>query len=386
MQFLHLGDLHLGKTLGEFDLIDDQKYLLEQVIRIAKDRKIDRILIAGDIYDRAIPPESAVRLLDWFLKELVKNQIKVYLISGNHDSDERLNFGSSFLEDSGIYLSAKYEGELKHLVCEDEFGEINIYLMPFVKYSQVRHYFPDEEIKDYSDAVRVILKHADIDPAARNIITAHQFVAGGGKAPVLGGSESPVVRQIIQDVGTVENIGAELFDAFDYAALGHIHSPQKIMREEVRYSGSLMKYSLSEVNSEKSVPCVTIGEKGHTEIELIPLKPERDLRHIKGPAAKLLAQENISDSNDFIYATLTDEDVIPDIMGLFQLHYPNTVKIDYENSHTKALEQAEFTEMAEEKPFAELFGDFYRVIYGEEMTEEMTAVMLDAAREAGVTE
>ncbi len=386
MRFLHLGDLHLGKSLGEYDLTRDQKYLLEQVIRLAAERNIHHILIAGDIYDRAIPPESAVRLLDWFLRELVKNGISVYLISGNHDSDERLNFGSSFLEDSGIYLAAKYEGELRHIVCEDALGEVNLYLMPFVKHSQVRHFFPDEEIRDYHDAVQVILKHAHIDSSARNVIVAHQFVTGGGKAPMLGGSESVGVRQIVQDVGTVENIGADLFDAFDYAALGHIHSPQKIVREEVRYSGSLMKYSLSEVNASKSVPCVTIGEKGHTEIELIPLQPLRDLRHIEGPAAKLLAPENICDSNDFIYATLTDEEIIPDIMNLFRMHYPNTVKIDYKNSHTRAMEAAEFSEMTEEKPFRDLMRDFYQAIYGEEMSEEMAAAMLDAAREAGVTE
>ena len=380
MKLIHLGDLHLGKSLGDFDLIKDQEYILGQVLKLVDDEKIDAVLIAGDVYDKAIPSEAATRLLDSFLNQLAKRQVSTFLISGNHDSDDRLNFGSMLFESNHIYISAIFNGHLDKHVIRDGEKEVNIYLLPFVKASQVRHFFPDEKIESYEDAVRVILRDAEIDKEKCNVLVAHQFVAGKGEDPALGGSESAGT----QSVGLVEKIGYDIFDEFDYVALGHIHSPQRIGRDELRYSGSPLKYSLSEVNNEKSVPVITIDEKGNVGIELFPLKPMRDMRHIKGKISDLLNTANVHSTEDFIYATLTDEDIINDAMGIFQQTYPNTVKIDYDNSHTREIEQVDISKIAQNRSFTELINDFYSLIYGCEISDEEMDVMRTVAREAGV--
>ncbi len=380
MKLMHLGDLHLGKSLGDFDLNEDQKYILDQILGIIDEREVDGILIAGDVYDRAVPSESATNLLDYFLKCLADKKVKTFMISGNHDSDDRLNYGSSLFAANHIYISAKFMGNLYRQTVIDEHGEADIYLLPFVKASQVRHFYPEEKIESYDDAVRTILAHAQIDPGKRNILVAHQFVAGKGADPELGGSESAGT----QSVGLVEKIGYDCFDGFDYVALGHIHSPQSVGRKEVRYSGSPLKYSLSEVGNDKSVPVITLGEKGDVDIELVKLRPMRDMRHLKGPIEKLLDRENITSPEDFIYATLTNEDIIDDAMGILQQVYPNTVKIDYDNSRTREIERIDIANIAEQKSFDELIGDFYRKMYGCDISEEEMQVMKEAAKEAGV--
>lgn len=380
MRLLHLGDLHLGKSLGDFDLIEDQKYMLDQILELIRERGVDSVLIAGDIYDKAIPSEAAMNLLDYFLCCLAQAGVKTYMISGNHDSDDRLNFGSSLFRVNQIYISAVYDGTLPKYTARDEYGEVNFYLMPFVKASQVRHFYPNETIENYDDAVRLIIDHAQIDPTVRNVILAHQFVTGRSEDPALGGSECAGTVS----VGLVEKIGYDCFDAFDYAALGHIHSPQYVGREEVRYSGSPLKYSLSEVNNEKFVPIVTLGAKGDVDIDLVPLKPMRDMRHIRGTLEQLLSRENVTDTNDFIYATLTDEEIINDAMGIFQQVYPNTVKIDYDNSHTRAIEQVDINNVVADRSFHELIGDFYKLMYQCDISEEEMDYMRMIAREAGV--
>lgn len=380
MKLLHVGDLHLGKSLGDFDLIRDQRYILDQILEIIKKESVDGILIAGDVYDKAIPSEAATNLLDYFLCCLAKLGVRVFMISGNHDSDDRLNFGSNLFEANRIYISAVYDGTLYKQTIRDEFGEADIYLLPFVKASQVRHFFPDAAISSYDDAVRVILEHASIDQERRNVIVAHQFVAGKGGDPALGGSECVGT----QSVGLVEKIGYDCFDDFDYVALGHIHSPQRVGRDEVRYSGSPLKYSLSEVNNSKSVPMITLGKKGDIRIDLMPLKPLRDVRHIKGKMEVLLDKKNIVDPEDFIYVTLTDDDMISDAMGIFQQVYPNTIKIDYDNRRTREIEQVDISRIAENKSFSELISDFYRLMYQCEISEEEMDVLRMAAREAGV--
>ena len=380
MKLMHLGDLHLGKSLGDFDLNEDQKYILDQILGIIDEREVDGILIAGDVYDRAVPSESATNLLDYFLKCLADKKVKTFMISGNHDSDDRLNYGSSLFAANHIYISAQFMGNLYRQTVIDEHGEADIYLLPFVKASQVRHFYPEEKIESYDDAVRTILAHAQIDPGKRNILVAHQFVAGKGADPELGGSESAGT----QSVGLVEKIGYDCFDGFDYVALGHIHSPQSVGRKEVRYSGSPLKYSLSEVGNDKSVPVITLGEKGDVDIELVKLRPMRDMRHLKGPIEKLLDRENITSPEDFIYATLTNEDIIDDAMGIMQQVYPNTVKIDYDNSRTREIDRIDIANIAEQKSFDELIGDFYRKMYGCDISEEEMQVMKEAAKEAGV--
>lgn len=380
MKFIHLGDLHIGKSLGDFSLIADQEYILNQIVDIALDRGVDAVLVAGDIYDKAVPSEEAVRLLDRFLRRLVDEKIKVFAITGNHDSDERLNFGSALFENNGVYLCAKYEGELYHRSLSDEFGTINVYLLPFVKASTVKHFHEDAIVENYEDAINLVINNAKIDTSERNIIVSHQFVTSQGKSPELSGSEGPSVT----GVGLVEEISSECYRDFDYAALGHIHSPQRIGREEVRYSGSLLKYSLSEADKAKTIPLITLGEKGRTDIELIPLKPMRDLRHIKGTVKQLLDRQNISTPEDFVYVTLTDEDIVNDAMALFQQYYPNTVRIDYENSRTKAVENIDFSAGDRGKSFDELISEFYSEVYGTDISDEELKILHEVAREAGV--
>lgn len=380
MKFLHLGDLHLGKTLFDFDLIEDQRYILDQILRVAEKESVDGVLIAGDVYDKSVPSEAATKLLDYFLIELTKREIKVFMVSGNHDSDERLNYGSTLFASNQIFISAVFDGTLHKQSFADGNTKIDIYMLPFVKASQVRHYFPDEKIESYDDAVQTIIRNTDINRGNKNLLVAHQFVAGNGEDPALAGSESVGT----QSVGLVEKIRYDCFDEFDYVALGHIHSPQKVGREEIRYAGSPLKYSLSEANNEKLVSLITVSAEERVKIELVPLKPMRNVRHIKGTLKELLDKKNVKAPEDFIYATLTDEDVINDAMGIFQQIYPNTVRIDYDNSHTREIEQVDISKIAENKSFPELIGDFYRLMYGCEITEEEMDVMRTAAREAGV--
>ena len=380
MKFLHLGDLHLGKTLSDFDLIEDQRHILNQILCIADNESIDGVFIAGDVYDKSVPSEAATRLLDDFLIQLAKKEIKVFMVSGNHDSDDRLNYGSTLFASNQIFISAVFDGTLHKQCFTDGDTEIDIYMLPFVKASQVRHYFPEENIENYDDAVRIIIKNTTINKKNKNILVAHQFVAGKGEDPALAGSESIGT----QSVGMVEKIGYDCFDDFDYVALGHIHSPQRVGRDEIRYSGSPLKYSLSEAGNEKSVPLITVSAEERVKIEFFPLKPLRDMRHIKGTLKELLDKKNVKAPEDFIYATLTDEDIVNDAMGIFQQIYPNIVRIDYDNSHTKEIEQVDISRIAENKSFSELIGDFYRQMYGCEITEEEMDVMRTVAREAGV--
>ena len=379
MKIMHLGDLHIGKSLGDFDLYEDQKYILEQILNLIKEKSVDVLLIAGDVYDKAIPGEKSVQLLDYFLKRLVETGIKTYMISGNHDSDERLNFGSSLFESNNIYINSKFNGILKKYSLYDEFGELNIYLLPFVKASQVQHFFPEEKIDSYDMAVRTIIKHSDFDACKRNILVAHQFVAGKDD-PEIAGSEGLSVH----NVGMVEKIGYGSLAEFDYVALGHIHSPQSVGLKHIRYCGSPIKYSLSEVNNNKSVPIITFKDKGEVLVEFAPLLPMRDIRHLRGNIKNLLDKKNISMENDFIYATLTNEDIVNDAMGIFREYYPNTVKIDYDNSHTKEIENVDITRITQNKTFDELIRDFYMQMYSCDMGEEELEIMKWAAKEAGV--
>lgn len=379
MKFIHLGDLHLGKTLGEFSLIEDQKYLLDQILEIIRAQGVQAALIAGDVYDRALPPEAAVSLLDFFLSSLAEQGVEVFMISGNHDSEERLNYGRKLFLSRGIHIASRFEGELDICELEDEYGKLNVCLLPFIKASQVRDCYPEEEIGSYDDAVGAVLDHADIDYEGRNILIAHQFVTGEAD-PVIAGSEGASV----QNVGLVEKISSDRLKKFDYVALGHLHSPQRVGADHIRYAGSLLKYSLSEANSSKSVPIITAKGKGDLDIELIPLKPRRDLRHITGKMKQLLASENLTDTDDFMYVTLMDEDIINDAMSIVQQYYPNTVRIDYRNSHTKEIEEFDISQIAENKAFDELIADFYKMMYGTEISQEELEIMLSAGREAGV--
>lgn len=379
MKFMHLGDLHIGKSVNDFDMIDDQRFILKQIVQLSMERNVDGILIAGDVYDKSMPSERAVELFDEFLIQLASANKRVYIISGNHDSDERLKYGTQFFKECRIYICAKYEGGLFKITEEDEYGPLHIYMLPFVKAAKVRNLYPEEKIEDYDGAVRCAIAKGKMDTSERNILIAHQFVAGMGVEPVLSDSESAT-----RYVGNIERVGVDAFDDFDYVALGHIHSPQKICREEVRYAGSPLKYSFSEVNHQKSVPIIEFREKGNINIELAKLKPLRDMRQIKGKFKSIMEAEDTQNAEDYIFVTLTDEEPVENAMSVIQTKYPNCMKITYENSHTKGLEQITKMAQVNEKPFQEILSEFYQQIYGAQMSEKELKFVMNLAGEVGI--
>lgn len=382
MKLIHLADLHIGKSLNDYSLIDDQRYILQQILQLARQHQADAMLLAGDIYDKAVPSEEAVRLLDEFLQGLTELNLPAFIISGNHDSDERLNFGSRLFTKNQIYIAAKYNGQLYQKTLQDEFGPVNFYLLPFVKASQVRHFFPEAAIASYDDAVRLAVGQAEIDVSQRNVLLTHQFVTGRGAEtnPELAGSETAAALT----VGTVERVFADCFAAFDYVAMGHIHAPQPVGGATVRYAGSPLKYSLAEVNNQKSVPLISLGPKGDCQVELLPLRPRRELRRLKGRLNQLLSPENIQNTDDYIYAVLTDEEPITNAMGIFRQYYPNTLKIGYDNAHTQAAAQPDPNKIRVDKPPLELVADFYQMMYGCEISPAELQIMQQAAQKAGV--
>ena len=397
MKFLHLADLHLGKSVNEISMIPDQAYILKQILTIVKEQRVDAVLIAGDVYDRNVPSEEAVRLLDDFLRALADAGCRVFIISGNHDSDVRLQFAGKLLEQAGVYIAGSYEGSVKACMLQDAYGPLEIHMLPFVKASLVRHYYPEEDTSDYDAAVRCALRHIEgagteatdgrhagqdsTEPAAeadspRRVLLAHQFVTAGETEPEAGGSEESLLH-----VGTVERVRSDCFDGYDYVALGHIHRPQQVGRETVRYSGSPLKYSVSEAGQEKSAVLVCMQEKGSTAVTRIPLKPLHDLRHIKGKLADLLNPANIEDPEDFIYATLTDETVQYEAMNRLRAQYPNICKLDYDNSHTRQLLQGGAQEVQNPQSFEEIISGFFGLIEGREPSEEEWAILRDAFEE-----
>ncbi len=376
MKLMHLGDLHLGKSLNEFNLIEDQRFILERLLEIADREAVDAVLICGDVYDRAVPGEAAVQLLDRFLTRLSEAGKKVFMISGNHDSDERLNFASRMLEKSGVFITGRYDGRLGHVEISDEYGPVHFWMLPYVKASRVKHFFPEETIENYDDAVRTAIRREDIDPSVRNVILAHQFVVGASD-PELAGSETALAS-----VGTLDRISWECFTDFDYGALGHIHRNQPVGRETLRYAGSPLKYSLekNELEQEKTVTLVELKEKGTVEVRHLPLEPLRQIRRLKGTLEELI--QSAVDPQDYIYATLTDEQTQIDAMARLQNVYPFTMKLDYDNG--TLLEGLEPATASEARDFPTLMKDFYRWILGKEPSEEEMAILEDAAREAEV--
>lgn len=350
MKFIHLSDLHLGKRVNEFSMIEDQKYILIQTINIIDEEKPDAVIIAGDIYDKSIPSEEAMLLFDDFLLRLSKRNISVFVISGNHDSSVRLSDHSKLIENQGIYLSPVYDGTLKPVSMEDEYGEINVYMLPFIKPVVVKQYFGDEEILSYTDAVRVAIKHMNVDCNKRNVLVAHQFVLGAATCE----SEEHIV-------GGLDSVSSDVFDCFDYVALGHIHGKQYIGRETVRYCGTLLKYSFSEKNHVKSVTVVDIKEKGNIEVREVMLTPRRDLREIKGSYEDITNRKNYEGTNvdDYVHIVLTDEEDVIDAIGKLRTIYPNIMKLSYDNKRTRENNVLTEAGAIEEKSSLELFEEFY---------------------------
>ena len=362
MKLFHLSDLHIGKRVNEFSMIEDQKYILTQILYEADQEKPDGILISGDVYDRTIPTAEAVQVFDAFLTRLSEQKIPAFIISGNHDSAERLAFGSSLMGKSGIYFSKVYDGTVEKIPMQDAYGTVCIYLLPFLRPSTIRHALPEraEEVQSAADAVRIALEQTKIDEKERNVLLAHQFVTGAKRCDA----------EELQ-VGDVDQIPAELFALFEYVALGHIHSPQKVGRETVRYCGAPLKYSFSEAGQEKSITVVELKEKGSVDLRTIPLKPLHDLRKIRGTYLEVTAKsfyEN-RDCEDYLQVTLTDEEDVPDGMAKLRTIYPNLMRLEYDNKRTRSNAEVRAAERVEEKSELELFQEFYELQNNQSMTE-----------------
>lgn len=369
MKFLHLADLHLGKRICERSLLDDQRFLLEQILQIVDDKSADAVLVAGDVYDRPVPPPEAVALLDGFLTALRERGVPCLLIPGNHDSDERLAFGAQLFTGAGVHLAPVFDGTLRTVTLEDTHGRVHFTLLPFLRPAQVRRFFPDVPPGDYEAAIRAVLSTVDMADGDRHVLLAHQFVTAAGASPERCDSE-------LASVGTLDNVDVSAFDGFDYVALGHIHGPQRVGRETVRYAGSPLKFSFSEVHHRKSAPLVTLGAKGDVQVELVQLTPQRDLRELRGKLSDLLdpAAWSGTKTDDFMHITLTD-DAVMDAMNKVRAVYPNTLRLDFDNALTAQTDVPELAcEAVRRDPFA-LFAEFYEKQNGEPMDAEMNAVV-----------
>ncbi len=364
MKFLHISDLHIGKRVNEFPMIEDQTYILNRILDIADTEQADGVIIAGDIYDKTVPSAEAVQVFDWFLTGLAGQGRKVFSISGNHDSAERIAFGAKLMSRSEVFVSPVYDGTAAKITLEDPYGRLCIHLLPFLKPAAVRHALEGKTDADmperYQEAVKMAVDRMEVDPSVRNILVAHQFVTGAGRC------ESEEVT-----VGGIDNVDADVFHAFDYVALGHIHSPQSIGRDTVRYCGTPLKYSFSEAKQEKSVTVVELKEKGSLTIDTIPLVPLRDMREIRGSYLEVTARPFYEGTNtqDYVKITLTDEDDIPDGMQKLRIIYPNLMRLEYDNSRTRQSREIGAAADVEQKSELELFQEFYELQNNTAMSE-----------------
>lgn len=372
MKFFHLSDLHLGKRVNEFSMIEDQEYILKEILTIIGKEKPDGILVAGDIFDRSIPSEEAVILWDEFLLSLSHKKIPVFAISGNHDSAIRFSEHSELINASGIYLAPAYKGKAKCYYLEDSNGKVNIYLLPFIKPAEVRAFFPEEAIESYTDACRVAIEHMEINTNERNIIIAHQFVTGATRCE----SEEIVV-------GGLDNVDVSVFDDFDYVALGHIHGKQSIGRETIRYCGTPLKYSFSEKDHEKSITVVELDVKGSITITEIPLVPRHDLREIRGTYDELMSKQNYEGTatDDYIHAVLTDENDVLDAVAKLRVIYKNLMKITYDNKRTESRQEVTDAVDVEKKSPIDLFSEFFEKQNNMEMSDEQMKYVTDLIQE-----
>lgn len=364
MKLIHLSDLHLGKRVNEFSMLEDQAYILDRILEMVDEEKPDGVILAGDVYDKSIPPVEAVELLDYFLVELGKRGKQVFLISGNHDSAERVAFGGRLMEERGIHIAPAYRGEVPPVVLTDEYGELSVYLLPFVKPAHVRRSFPEEEIVSYTDAVALAVKHMNVDTSRRNVLVTHQFVTGAVR------SESEELS-----VGGTDNVDSAVFDDFDYVALGHLHRPQQVGRETIRYCGTPLKYSFSEADHEKSVTVVELREKGNVSIRTLPLVPLREMRNLKGTYDELTSRAYYDGKpyrSEYLHITLTDEEDIPDAIGKLRSIYPYIMKLDYDNTRTAMDRMIDGAEKVEQKSPLELFSELYELQNNAPMSDEQT--------------
>lgn len=367
MKFIHLSDLHLGKRVNEFSMLEEQDAILNQILGIIDTEAPNGVLIAGDIYDKSVPSAEAVQLFDGFLCELAKRNLQVFIISGNHDSPERIAFGSRIMDASGIHLSPVYNGTVEPIAMTDEYGTLNVYMLPFIKPGHVRRFYEDEEIVSYTDAMRVAIGAMNINTSERNILVTHQFVTGATTC------ESEEVS-----VGGTDNVDASVFADFDYVALGHIHGAQNCGSERVRYCGTPLKYSFSEANHQKSVTIIDLGAKDSLNIQTIPLVPVHDMSEIRGTFAELTNPVYYTGNpilENYLHITLTDEEDIPNAIGRLRMIYKNLMRLDYDNKRTRANNLITGAVDTETKSAYELFAEFFEKQNNAAMSDEQSAYM-----------
>lgn len=367
MKLIHLSDIHLGKRVNEFSMLEDQAHILKKILAVVDEEKPDGVLIAGDVYDKSVPSTEAVQLFDDFLVRLAERKLPVFIISGNHDSPERLSFANRLIDAVGIHLAPVYNGVVEPITLSDEYGPVNVYMLPFIKPAHVRGFFPDTEITGYSDAVAAAIGRMNIDKTQRNVLITHQFVTGAQR------SDSEELS-----VGGTDNIGAEVFCDFDYVALGHIHGPQNMDSGRIRYCGSPLKYSFSEAAQQKSVTVAELKEKGTLEIHTVPLIPRRDMVELKGSYQQLTLREfyeNTTYQEDYTHITLTDEEDIPDAVAKLRVVYHNLMKLDYDNTRTRHSAAISGAENVETRSPIDLFAEFYELQNGLPMSAEQTELV-----------
>ena len=361
MKLIHLSDLHLGKRVGEVSMLEDQAYILDRVLDIVDGAGPDALLIAGDVYDKSVPSAEAVTLFDDFLCRLARRKLPVLVISGNHDSPERLAFGSRLMEGAGVHLSPVYDGNVKPITLTDEHGPVDFWLLPFLKPAHLRRFYPEEHIDSYTDAVQTAIAHMNIDPSRRNVLLCHQFVTGAATCE----SEELIV-------GGTDNVDAAVFDGFDYVALGHLHGPQNVGSSRIRYCGTPLKYSFSEASQYKSVTVAELGEKGDLTLYTVPLTPRHDMRVIQGTFAQLTAENSdaAGEREDYLHIILTDEEDVPEALGRLRLVYPNILKLSYDNTRTRTSQSVDRAQRVAQKSPLELFEELYETQNNQPMSQE----------------
>ncbi|MCL1795914.1 MAG: exonuclease SbcCD subunit D [Clostridia bacterium] len=368
MKFFHLSDLHLGKRVNEFSMLEDQRDILQKITALAREHKPDAVWIAGDIYDKSMPAVEAVQLLDRFLVGLSEMGVAVCAATGNHDSAERVAFGAELMKSGNVHIAQPYDGKMAPVTFSDAYGDIHIWMLPHLKPSLVRGHFPDRELAAYSDAVAAALSAASLNAAERNVLIAHQFVTGAIR------SES---EEII--VGGSENVDASLFDGFDYVALGHLHRPQAVGRATLRYSGAPLKYAFSEANHAKTVTVVEMGGKGEVAIAELPLAPLREMREIRGTYNEVMSRDAYRGTNteDYVHIVLTDEYDEPDAVAKLRTVYPNLMRLDYDNLRTRAAGSFMTAAATEKRTPVQLFGELFETQNGRPMHGEQAGYVAE---------
>ena len=360
MKFIHLSDLHIGKRVNEVSMIEDQEYILSQILEQTDRIQPDAVLISGDIYDKSVPSAEAVTLFDNFLFALAERKLQVLIISGNHDSAERLAFGGRLMENKGMYLSPVYDGSIAPITLNDEYGSVSFWMLPFIKPAHVKRFYPEEIIESYTDACRVAVQNMHLDPTRRNVLLTHQFVTGSATC------DSEEIS-----VGGTDNVDAAVFEDFDYVALGHIHGPQNIGSERIRYCGTPLKYSFSESNHKKSITVVELGEKGTFHLETVPLIPKHDMRQIRGSYEEITARSFYQDTavDDYLQITLTDEEDVPEAVSRLRVIYPNLMKLAYDNTRTRSASVVDGALDVQKKSQLQLFSELYEIQNGQSMND-----------------